>query len=100
MLVNPKKHDTLWCLGNAYTSHAFLNPDEDEAKEYFDKAALYFQQALDEVLSCKMSPEITRPYMMFVNVLSFKMCKTTVVLPFCRIQEMIFIASPWKWLLR
>ncbi|XP_059450071.1 mitochondrial import receptor subunit TOM20-like [Corylus avellana] len=48
LLVNPKKHDTLWCLGNAYTSHAFLNPDEDEAKEYFDKAALYFQQALDE----------------------------------------------------
>ncbi|KAE8021327.1 hypothetical protein FH972_007228 [Carpinus fangiana] len=48
LLVNPKKHDTLWCLGNAYTSHAFLNPDEDEAKEHFDKAALYFQQALDE----------------------------------------------------
>jgi len=48
LLVNPKKHDTLWCLGNAYTSHAFLNPDEDEAKEHFDKAVLYFQQALDE----------------------------------------------------
>lgn len=46
--VNPKKHDTLWCLGNAHTSHAFLTPDQDEAKEYFDKAALYFQQALDE----------------------------------------------------
>lgn len=53
MLVNPKKHDTLWCLGNAYTSHAFLNPDEDEAKEHFDKAALYFQQALDEVFFAK-----------------------------------------------
>ncbi|XP_062151637.1 mitochondrial import receptor subunit TOM20-like isoform X2 [Alnus glutinosa] len=48
LLVNPQKHDTLWCLGNAYTSRAFLTPDQDEAKEYFDKAALYFQQALDE----------------------------------------------------
>lgn len=56
LLVNPKKHDTLWCLGNAHTSHAFLTPDQDEAKEYFDKAALYFQQALDEVLFCRSSP--------------------------------------------
>ncbi|PON61306.1 Mitochondrial import receptor subunit [Parasponia andersonii] len=46
--VNPQKHDTLWCLGNAHTSHAFLTPDLDEAKEYFDKAAEYFQQAIDE----------------------------------------------------
>lgn len=48
LVVNPKKHDTLWCLGNAHTSHAFLTPDEDEAKGYFDKAATYFQQAVDE----------------------------------------------------
>ncbi|KAJ7970604.1 Mitochondrial import receptor subunit TOM20 [Quillaja saponaria] len=46
--VDPKKHDTLWCLGNAHTSQAFLTPDEDEAKTYFDKAAGYFQQAVDE----------------------------------------------------
>jgi hypothetical protein len=95
-LVNPQKHDTLWCLGNAYTSRAFLTPDQDEAKEYFDKAALYFQQALDEVLFCKISLEIACLCMMFVNVLSFLMCNTTLALPFCRIQEMIFIASPWK----
>ncbi|XP_027358100.1 mitochondrial import receptor subunit TOM20-like isoform X2 [Abrus precatorius] len=48
LVVNPKKHDTLWCLGNAYTSQAFLIPDQEEAKVYFDKAAVYFQQAVDE----------------------------------------------------
>lgn len=48
-MINPKKHDTLWCLGNAHTSHAFLTPDEDEAKGYFDQAAIYFQKAVDEV---------------------------------------------------
>uniref|UniRef100_I1K1X3 Mitochondrial import receptor subunit TOM20 n=1 Tax=Glycine max TaxID=3847 RepID=I1K1X3_SOYBN len=48
LAVNPKKHDTLWCLGNAHTSQAFLIPDQDEAKVYFDKAAEYFQQAVDE----------------------------------------------------
>jgi len=47
--VNPKKHDTLWCLGNAHTTQAFLIPDRVEAKVYFDKAAKYFQQAVDEV---------------------------------------------------
>lgn len=71
LLVNPKKHDTLWCLGNANTSNAFLTPDQDEAKEYFDKAAFYFQQALDEVLFCKISLEIVCLCMIFVNVLSF-----------------------------
>lgn len=53
LLVNPKKHDTLWCLGNAHTSQAFMTPDQDEAKEYFDKSAIYFQQALDEVFFAK-----------------------------------------------
>ena len=48
LMINQKKHDALWCLGNAHTSHAFLTPDQDEARVYFDKAALYFQQAVDE----------------------------------------------------
>ncbi|CAL1391428.1 unnamed protein product [Linum trigynum] len=48
LLINPKKHDTLWCLGNAHTSFAFLTPDEEEADVYFKKAAAYFQQAVDE----------------------------------------------------
>ncbi|OAY25544.1 mitochondrial import receptor subunit TOM20 [Manihot esculenta] len=48
LLIQPKKHDTLWCLGNAHTSFAFLTPDQDEAKESFDKASVFFQQAVDE----------------------------------------------------
>ncbi|CAK9143305.1 unnamed protein product [Ilex paraguariensis] len=48
LLVNPKKHDVIWCLGNAHTSYAFLTPDQDEAKGYFDKASQFFQQAVDE----------------------------------------------------
>eukprot|EP01018_Ginkgo_biloba_P003345 Gb_05425 [translate_table: standard] len=46
--VSPRKHDTLWCLGNAHTSHAFLTPEHDVAKVYFKKASQYFQQAVDE----------------------------------------------------
>ncbi|KAF7801703.1 mitochondrial import receptor subunit TOM20-like [Senna tora] len=48
LTVNPKKHDTLWCLGNAHTSNAFLTPDQEEAKIYFEKASEYFQQAVEE----------------------------------------------------
>ncbi|CAM8959060.1 hypothetical protein QQ045_005338 [Rhodiola kirilowii] len=48
LMVNPKKHETLWCLGNAHTSSAFLTPDEDEAKDCFDKAEYFFNQAVDE----------------------------------------------------
>lgn len=36
-------------MGNAQTSYAFLTPDKDEAKGYFDSAYTYFQQALEEV---------------------------------------------------
>ncbi|KAI3417924.1 uncharacterized protein J3R85_014056 [Psidium guajava] len=46
--VNSTRHDTLWCLGNAHTSHAFLTPDQDEAKVYFEKATRYFEQAVAE----------------------------------------------------
>lgn len=49
LLVDPVKHEALWCLGNAQTSQAFLTPDIDEAKVFFDKARDYFQKAADEV---------------------------------------------------
>lgn len=47
--VNPSKHDTLWCLGNAHTSHAFYTPDHEAAKVEFDKAAQCFRQAVELV---------------------------------------------------
>ncbi|RWR87053.1 mitochondrial import receptor subunit TOM20-like protein [Cinnamomum micranthum f. kanehirae] len=46
--VDPKKHDTLWCLGNALTSQAFLTPDIDAANVIFKQAAVLFQKAVDE----------------------------------------------------
>ncbi|MED6170136.1 mitochondrial import receptor subunit tom20 [Stylosanthes scabra] len=48
LLINPTKHDTLWCLGNAHTSYAFLTPDITAAKVNIDKACECFQRALDE----------------------------------------------------
>uniref|UniRef100_A0A2P2K3Y5 Uncharacterized protein MANES_12G011900 n=1 Tax=Rhizophora mucronata TaxID=61149 RepID=A0A2P2K3Y5_RHIMU len=50
LLINPSKGNTLWVVGNAHTSYAFLTPDLMEAKGRFDKAAEYFQQAVDEVI--------------------------------------------------
>ncbi|KAL4577111.1 hypothetical protein LXL04_013214 [Taraxacum kok-saghyz] len=43
--IDPKKHDALWCMGNAQTSYGFLSPDKDAAKSYFDSAFTYFQKA-------------------------------------------------------
>nr|XP_043608833.1 mitochondrial import receptor subunit TOM20-like [Erigeron canadensis] len=48
LAIDPKKHEALWCIGNAKTSYAFLTPDKDEAKPYFDSAYTYFQQAVNE----------------------------------------------------
>ncbi|KAL1547380.1 mitochondrial import receptor subunit tom20 [Salvia divinorum] len=47
LLIDPSKHDALWCLGNAYTSSAFLIPELEEARAYFDKATQYFEQAFE-----------------------------------------------------
>ncbi|KAG0456601.1 hypothetical protein HPP92_024389 [Vanilla planifolia] len=46
--INPRKHDTLWCLGNALTSHALFVGDHDAAKVLFAKATECFEQALEE----------------------------------------------------
>ncbi|XP_062110666.1 mitochondrial import receptor subunit TOM20-like [Humulus lupulus] len=48
LLINPLKHEALWSLGNANTSYAFMTPNLDEAKPYFDNAYEFFQKALEE----------------------------------------------------
>lgn len=50
LVIDPKKHAAAWGIGNAYTSFAFLTPDETEAKYNFDLATHFFQQAVDEVI--------------------------------------------------
>ncbi|KAG5598019.1 hypothetical protein H5410_039251 [Solanum commersonii] len=48
LTLNPKKkHDVLWCLGNAYTSYGLLTTDMDAAALYFEKATMFFKQASD-----------------------------------------------------
>ncbi|KAK2636786.1 hypothetical protein Ddye_031578 [Dipteronia dyeriana] len=47
LVINPVKHETLWCLGNAHTSCGFLTPDPTEAKINFDQASEFFQRAAD-----------------------------------------------------
>ncbi|KAF8083657.1 hypothetical protein N665_0759s0008 [Sinapis alba] len=48
LLIDPKKHPAIWCLGNAYTTLAFLSPEETEAKFNFDLAAYFFKLAVEE----------------------------------------------------
>lgn len=51
LLIIPKKHDALWYIGNAHTSYGFLTPDQNEARDHFEKATQFFQQAVEEVKS-------------------------------------------------
>mmetsp|Transcript_28660 Transcript_28660/g.39584 ORF Transcript_28660/g.39584 Transcript_28660/m.39584 type:complete len:209 (-) Transcript_28660:111-737(-) len=46
--INPKKHDALWCLGNALTSQGFLHSDSARANALFTKAKRCFERALAE----------------------------------------------------
>ncbi|XP_050134405.1 mitochondrial import receptor subunit TOM20-like [Malus sylvestris] len=48
LLINPRKHDALWCLGNAQTARTFSAPDQNEARVYFERASQCFQKALNE----------------------------------------------------
>jgi tetratricopeptide (TPR) repeat protein len=46
--IEPKKHDALWCLGNALTSQGFLFQEAQKACSHFDEAKTCFQRALNE----------------------------------------------------
>ena len=48
LALDPRKHDALWCLGNALTSQGFLYADSDAAAAYFAKARSCFERALVE----------------------------------------------------
>lgn len=43
--LDPKNADVLWLLGMAFTTQALLTPDDNDAKLFFDTAAVYFKRA-------------------------------------------------------
>jgi tetratricopeptide (TPR) repeat protein len=45
--LDEKRHDALWCLGNAYTSQGFLSASADVSEGFFVKAGECFQKAVD-----------------------------------------------------
>jgi tetratricopeptide (TPR) repeat protein len=46
--IDSNRHDTKWCLGNAYTSQGFLTSDSDKAQEFFTLATGCFGEALQQ----------------------------------------------------
>ena len=46
--IDARKHDALWCLGNALTSQGFLFAEAEKAGEYFDEAKRCFERAVAE----------------------------------------------------
>lgn len=95
LTINPAKGDALWCIGNAHTSYAFLVPDIDEAKVYFNKASEYFQKAADEVILLSFRLEESA-------IIEYSRVKQNLsdVIYCCRIQVMSYTASRWKLQLR
>ncbi|KAI3428347.1 hypothetical protein D9Q98_006727 [Chlorella vulgaris] len=45
--IDPKRHDALWCLGNAYTSQGFLSATAPTADRYFQRAGECFRKSVD-----------------------------------------------------
>ena len=48
LLIDERKHDALWCLGNALVSQGFLFSDSQHAASYFARARGCFERALAE----------------------------------------------------
>ncbi len=48
LAIDARKHDALWCLGNALTSQGFLFADREHALTYFERARDCFQRACAE----------------------------------------------------
>ncbi|KAK1376109.1 Mitochondrial import receptor subunit TOM20 [Heracleum sosnowskyi] len=46
--INPRKHDTLWLLGNAFNNQGILTPDIGDAQVCFGKARDYLEKAVAE----------------------------------------------------
>lgn len=46
--IDGSRHDTKWCLGNAYTSQGFLTADSNKAQQFFDLATEQFDTALKQ----------------------------------------------------
>jgi tetratricopeptide (TPR) repeat protein len=44
--IDPRKHEASWCLGNAYTSQAFLSEEKSVAAGLFSKAKVRALQIL------------------------------------------------------
>jgi tetratricopeptide (TPR) repeat protein len=45
--LDSKRHDALWCLGNAYTSQGFLSASAEAADVFFTKAGDCFRKAAE-----------------------------------------------------
>ena len=44
--IEPKKHEALWCLGNAYTSQGFLCSEKQNASKLFKEAQVRFSACI------------------------------------------------------
>lgn len=45
LTIDPRKHEALWCLGNAYTSQGFLCPEKQSAAKLFQEAQVRVRRA-------------------------------------------------------
>lgn len=45
--IDGRRHDALWCLGNAYTSQGFLSAEGAAANAYFERAGGCFRKAVE-----------------------------------------------------